>query len=438
MASLATLWQRWLTRGRENAPTAADTAATPPPVPAPSPVPVPAPAPVRQTELELMALEIEYLRNHQGTYLGDGIVLTHLRDGTPIFVNANDYGPPINYINGGHYEDEILAVLLSFVRDDTVFLDIGANLGFYALQIGHRVKTGGRVLAFEPHPLVFDLMKRSRHLNGLTKIIDLHPYGLSDRDETLEFFYPPHHIGGGGLHPEASEPYETMQLPVKRLDDVVGDDFTCDLVKIDAEGHELFILQGMAKLIARAPALKILFENFLEKDDVPKTDVEHLLRSTGMTLYAVGGDAVLRPLAEGALTTFDGYVLAARAEAIGEALDRRRFSAYPAQLRSNSAIRHDRERLIASGEAGHTLFFGPYWLLPRGHWRLRLEGDLGSGIALTLATRGGIAVHEFTLNNQRREARFAAGHDLMQFECVGRALADGCRAEIERIDFFRV
>ena len=57
-------------------------------------------------------------------------------------------------------------MLLSFVTDSTVFLDIGANLGYFSLQVAARNRNGGKVLAFEPHPKLFDLMKRSLFLNG--------------------------------------------------------------------------------------------------------------------------------------------------------------------------------------------------------------------------------------------------------------------------------
>ncbi len=46
---------------------------------------------------------------------------------------------------------------MSFVRDDTVFLDIGANLGFYSLKVAQRNKLHGKIHAFEPHPTLVRL-----------------------------------------------------------------------------------------------------------------------------------------------------------------------------------------------------------------------------------------------------------------------------------------
>jgi hypothetical protein len=99
-------------------------------------------------ELRQVHLELDFVRTRTSCYVGDGIVLTYLADQTPIFVNSNDMGPPFNLMNGGRYEEENLAVLLSFVKDDTVFLDIGANIGFFALNIGRRLGIKGKVYSF--------------------------------------------------------------------------------------------------------------------------------------------------------------------------------------------------------------------------------------------------------------------------------------------------
>src|ERR1700738_144837 len=116
-------------------------------------------------------------RNHysSGTYLGDNTVLTYLNNDNPILINSDDFGGPMNYLDGGDYEPDNLDVLLSFVRDTTVFLDIGANLGFFSLVSGDRRRRAGQVIAFEPQPDMVKLFQRNVYHNGLRDIVTVHP-----------------------------------------------------------------------------------------------------------------------------------------------------------------------------------------------------------------------------------------------------------------------
>jgi hypothetical protein len=79
--------------------------------------------------MNLVLNELEFIRKRLTTYLGDGVALSFMIDQTPIYVNANDSGPTSNIINGGAYEPDNIEVILSFVKPNTIFLDIGALPG---------------------------------------------------------------------------------------------------------------------------------------------------------------------------------------------------------------------------------------------------------------------------------------------------------------------
>jgi len=389
--------------------------------------------------IDLLWLELDAIRTRLSSYLGNGTALTYLIDETPIFVNSNDMGPPLNFINGGRYEEENVSVLLSFVRADTVFLDVGANLGYFSLLVGRRVAQSGKVHAFEPHPFLLDLMRRSAHLNGLSHAIELHPYGLSDTNATVEFRFPRGHLGGGSVH-VPRDGADLLEASVKRLDDVFEDGFSCDLMKIDVEGHELQVLRGMPRIIANSPDLKIVFENFATVDFDIRDELESLIRRSGFALYAVEARACLRKMEEGELRRFTGYVLASRHEQPDAALRRERFSIYPRQLfhRKETLLELSDNRLVARGEMWDPLFHGPYWLLPKGIWQLSVKGDLGSGMWLRVTTRAGRGVARFRLTNKNATKYFIAERNLVQFECVGHASMGKSTVSIERIDLTRV
>lgn len=291
-----------------------------------------------ERKLDEALYELDFLRRHMSGYLGGGKAITYLADMTPFYVNSNDYGPPANYINGGLYEQENLDVLFSFLRDDTVFLDIGANLGFFAILLARRMPNGA-VHAFEPHPQLVELMCASAFLNGLSSMdghgrINVHRIGIGKTDGNARFTYPEGHLGGGGI---GSGRASDIDVQLRSIDSFFGDEFRCDLIKIDVEGHELQALEGMSGVLARSPDVKVLFEK-LGTDCGYETEIESLLHGLGMHLFGVTGNGTLSLLQPGALGPFSGYVLAARDLTLDRST-RNAVMIYPRQLFSVAETR---------------------------------------------------------------------------------------------------
>ena len=390
-------------------------------------------------KIDLMWRDVEFIRTHASSYVGNNTSLTHLVDETPIFVNANDYGGPTNLINGGRYEEQNLTVLLSYVRPDSVFLDIGANLGFFALRVGQRLHMQGQVHAFEPHPLLTRLLTQSVFLNGLIDTIRIHNYGLSDTNQKIEFGYPHGHLGGGSVSFEEGDTRQRIESEVKRLDDVFGADFTCDLVKIDVEGHELAVLKGMARILGKSPQVKVMFEK-LGISAGYEQELFALLTDMNFKLFSIEPDATLRKLTISDLSRFSGYVLASRDECVGD-LNRNRISLFPGQIitpTGHTVADGTVKAIHIVADTPQILFHGPYWFLPRGVWRYSLVGENPTGLKVTVAARFGIPVAEFTLEPGETEKSFIAETDLKQFELIGRPLSSQGSVLIERIDLHRI
>lgn len=394
---------------------------------------------VIEAKLDQMSRHIDFIRTHSGTYLGDGVALTHLIDERPMLVNSNDYGGPLLFISGGRYEDDNVEVLHSFIHEGTTtFVDAGANLGYFSLLIGARLPPSGRVFAFEPHPRLAELARRNAFINGLEGVVTVHPFGLSDTEAETDFSFPKGHLGGGligGI--DRPERFDVVRSRVRRLDDVLDADATVDLMKIDVEGHEPAVLRGMQQIAARSPQLKILFECL--GTDVPRaSQIEAALRPLGFDLYAIGVDAQLSPLAAGELAGFSGYVLAARAGQV-DTPDRRRFSIYPARLvvPGAAALRRG-EMLISEGTAGQILFHGPYWFLRSGIWVLNIHGRIDGEIDVLLTERFGHVTESHRLSAAEAQWQFHNTQDLVHFEIVGRAASQNARVEIERLELVRL
>ena len=135
------------------------------------------------SNLDIAINEIEFVRRRAVAHIDQGAALVYLADQSPIFIDPRDPGVAGAVLNGGLYEPENVDVILSFVRPDTVFLDIGANVGIFSLLVGRRVRAQGKVHAFEPQTHLAELLKRSAFLNGLGSlegagVIETHSVGV--------------------------------------------------------------------------------------------------------------------------------------------------------------------------------------------------------------------------------------------------------------------
>jgi FkbM family methyltransferase len=142
--------------------------------------------------------------------------------------------------------------LSDFVSEGDWVVDVGANIGHYTLRLSELVKSSGRVFAFEPIPLTFELLAAncslSRYRNvTLFNAAASNAIGLAtmqvpewEREGRLNY-YEAHIANGGG----AKNCWDIFTLRI----DALELPHPLSFVKIDAEGHELQVIQGMLRLI---------------------------------------------------------------------------------------------------------------------------------------------------------------------------------------------
>lgn len=157
------------------------------------------------------------------------------------------------------YEPETSALLDLLVGDTDVFLDIGANWGWYSVLIATRPSFRGRVHAFEPFPSTFTDLCGVVRQAGLDGCIACHDIALADRDGEAGMAF------SDGVQSGLARLGETGGTMVRlaRLDSLPLPPPT--VIKIDAEDHELEVLVGAAKVIETTRPF-IVFENWLHRD----------------------------------------------------------------------------------------------------------------------------------------------------------------------------
>lgn len=139
---------------------------------------------------------------------------------------------------------------------DTV-IDIGANFGSYTLRMSELVGASGRVLAFEPVPQTFAMLVRALARANCRNVTAFN-LACSNGNGAVSMSVPDDHLTGENLYQASisnSGPSLTPVLCV-RVDDLPLPFGNLRLVKIDAEGQDALVIEGMWHVISqRLPIL---------------------------------------------------------------------------------------------------------------------------------------------------------------------------------------
>ena len=193
--------------------------------------------------------------------------------------------------SGRYFERHELEFVLSVLEPGMTFVDVGANVGMFAIPGAKKVKSG-RVLAFEPTAWTYGRLVRNARLNGVTNLEAVHcALGDSAGEAVLQV----NEVGKDGLntigrptHAE-SKVVAVERVPIARLDDVLRERGIshADVVKIDTEGAELFVLRGAERLLKAADAPVILYEGGVMSKGFDYHPVESmwLLQKCGYSVF---------------------------------------------------------------------------------------------------------------------------------------------------------
>ena len=149
-------------------------------------------------------------------------------------------------------EEAVYDALTRLIGDRMTVFDIGANEGLFALCAAKRVGSGGRVVCFEPAPEALRLLRYNIRLNGFQNRVDVVGKLVADRCG-WERFYVNGKSGYNSQSKEAAPSHtDLLQVETVSIDAFVeATGRPPDVVKIDVEGAELRVLQGMEAALTR-------------------------------------------------------------------------------------------------------------------------------------------------------------------------------------------
>jgi FkbM family methyltransferase len=170
-----------------------------------------------------------------------------------------DDGDSLGLAIHGEYESSETRIIQKEVTVGQVVLDIGANIGYFTLNFARLVGEQGRVYAFEPDPVSFEILKRNVVANRYHNVI-LESKAISNL--TAEAFLQRDQYNNLD-HQLLTESKSSNDISINtiRLDDYFSSvESEVDFIKMDIQGAEILALQGMRNILLRRRCVKLLTE----------------------------------------------------------------------------------------------------------------------------------------------------------------------------------
>ncbi len=192
----------------------------------------------------------------------------------------------------GLYEPNEFCLLDRILRPGMTFIDVGANMGLYALFAARKVQQQGLVLALEPSSREFQRLKRNVEANLLAnvRLLQLGVFNCRSEAELLIAADPQsgHNTLGAFAYDTPLEATERVSLD--RLHDIIEREglTRVDVVKMDIEGAELCALEGAAEVLARFHPVVLLelSDRSLRRQRCSSAQVWEFLCQSGYRIYA--------------------------------------------------------------------------------------------------------------------------------------------------------
>jgi FkbM family methyltransferase len=147
-------------------------------------------------------------------------------------------------------EPRVQRTLCAIIRPGGVFLDIGANIGFFTILGARLVGEAGSVVAFEPEPQNVAALRDNIALNGFANVTVV-AAAVSSSSGTAPLHVA--HRATARLLSGNRDARTALQVATTSVDDylVQHPGLKPDVLKLDVEGHEIKVIEGMRETLAR-------------------------------------------------------------------------------------------------------------------------------------------------------------------------------------------
>jgi len=161
----------------------------------------------------------------------------------------------------GNLREKRYTLIKKKIDRGMVVVDVGANVGYYSLLASRLVGEDGKVFAFEPDPYNYALLIKNLRANVCKNVFPTR-MAVLNRSGTMELFRDKQNYGAHSLFKAAVRNLHNSTLvKTVSLDEFFrGKERPIDIVKIDVQGSEVGVFEGMHKIIDVNEDLKIIME----------------------------------------------------------------------------------------------------------------------------------------------------------------------------------
>jgi len=185
------------------------------------------------------------------------------------------------------YESFSTEVVNNYLKDNSVFVDVGAHYGYYSV-LASKAKKNVEVVSIEPVEENFKILEKNIKLNNVEKST-IYNMAISDKNSIREFNVTEASDSAGFYNHPLTKSKKKIQVKTRSLDSLLKNK-KVDFIKIDVEGHEISVLSGMKKTISDNKKLKILIEfnpKILENAGFKPEDLITKIEGYGFEVYLI-------------------------------------------------------------------------------------------------------------------------------------------------------
>jgi FkbM family methyltransferase len=209
-------------------------------------------------------------------------VLADTKNGL-LVVDPRDFGVSGSLLARGRYDWAAIVWLLPLLNSESRIVFVGAHLG--ALLVPIAMHSGSRrIVAFEPAPHNYRLLKMNLTLNGLTATI-VHNQAVGNSEGSVRFTQNPINTGNSRISRDGE-----VIVPMTTLDVALQPEWkVTDLLVLDTEGFEVYAMRGGLRTLAQTRYLYVEFapEQLVEQGSTPKEFID-LVASRFESMYLQG------------------------------------------------------------------------------------------------------------------------------------------------------